>query len=258
MDNPFLDIKKGTFTKTFKNRKPKYRHLKDLHQFSHYIVEHPEDFSKLTVKRARFYKNLIEREHAVPTDGCGGNLPVYQFEDFLKQSYKLTKENVADYFLDKKISSREVQIWVDTYLKRVIVVFTGTYWSLDWLNNYELVKGRYTKTQRFKRAKKVLDEALNKYQGYKFTMVSHSQSGMISHLLNSDKIFEVITYNPAWLPLQKQGYNEYIVKTTADPVSVAVLPNDKTLIFNTKSYNPLYNHSPDALKNLKWNQLVGR
>ena len=30
------------------------------------------------------------------------------------------------------------------------------------------------------------------------------------------------------------------------------------LIFNTNSYNPLYNHSPDALKKLKWNQLVGK
>jgi hypothetical protein len=251
MDNPFQNIKKGAFTTTFKNRKSKYRHLKDLHQFSHYIVEHPEDFSKLTVKRARFYKNLIERT-------SGGNLPVWQFQEFIKNSYKLQKENVADYFLDKSISSREIQIWVDTYLKRVIVVFTGTYWSLDWLNNYQLIKGKYSQTQRFKRAKKVLDEALDKYKGYKFTMVSHSQSGMISHLLNSDKIFEVITYNPALLPLQKVKDNEYIVKTSADPVSVGVPKDAKTLIFNTGSMNPLYNHSPDALSKLKWNQLVGR
>ena len=121
-----------------------------------------------------------------------------------------------------------------------------------------MVKGRYMRTSRFKRAKKVLDEALNKYQGYKFTMVSHSQGGMISHLLDSDKIFEVITYNPAFLPLQKQKDNEYIVKTSGDPVSVLVPKNSKNLIFNTNSYNPLYNHSPDALKKLKWNQLVGK
>ena len=249
--NPYENIEHGTFTKTFKNRKSQHRHLRDLHQFTNYILDHPEEFSKLTVKRARFYKNLIEKER-------GGNLPVYQFEDFIKQSYKLTKENVADYFLDKSIYTNEVQIWTDTYLKRVIVVFTGTYYSLDWLNNLEMVKGRYMRTSRFKRAKKVLDEALNKYQGYKFTMVSHSQGGMISHLLDSDKIFEVITYNPAFLPLQKQKDNEYIVKTSGDPVSVLVPKNSKNLIFNTNSYNPLYNHSPDALKKLKWNQLVGK
>jgi len=254
MDNPFLDIKKGAFTKTFKNRKTKYRHLTDLHQFSHYIVEHPEEFTKLTVKRARFYKNLIERTSA-------GNLPVWQFQEFIKNSYKLQKENVADYYLDKSISSREIQVYVDKEQKRIIVVFTGTYWSLDWLNNYQLIKGKYSQTTRFKNAKKVLNEALDKYEGYKFSLVSHSQSGQITHLLDSNKIFEIISYNPAWLPLQKQGKNEYIVKTTADPVSVAVLPNDKTLIFNTGSMNPLYNHSPDALDKLDklpWIKLVGR
>jgi len=251
MDNPFQHIKKGAFTTTFKNRKSKYRHLTDLHQFSHYIVEHPEEFSKLTVKRARFYKNLIERT-------SGGNLPVWQFQEFIKNSYKLQKENVADYYLDKKISSREVQIWVDKELKRVIVVFTGTYYSLDWLNNIELVKGRYAKTSRFKNAKKVLDEALDKYEGFKFSMVSHSQSGMISHLLDSNKIYEIITYNPAWLPLQTVKDNEYIVKTSGDPVSIAVPKNEKNLIFNTGSFNPLYNHSPDALSKLPWTKLVGR
>ena len=251
MDNPFSHIHQGTFTKTFKNRRPQHRHLKNLHEFSHYILNNPEEFSNLTVKRARFYKNLIEKEN-------GGNLPVYQFEDFIKNSYKLQKENIADYFLDKKISSREVQVWVDIKLKRVIIVFTGTYHTLDWLNNIEIVKGRYTTTKRFKHAKKILDEALDKYEGFKFTLVSHSQSGYITHLLDSDKIFEVITYNPAWLPLQPVKDNEYIVKTSGDPVSVAVPKNSKNLIFNTNSFNPLYNHSPDALKLLKWNQLVGR
>ena len=251
MNNPFLDIKKGAFTTTFKNRKTQYRHLKDLHQFSHYIADNPEEFSKLTVKRARFYKNLIERER-------GGSLPVWQLQDFIKNSYKLNKDNVSDYYIDKKISSREVQIYVDKEQKRVIVVFTGTYWSLDWLNNYELVKGRYIKTSRFNRAKKILDKALEKYDGYKFTMISHSQSGMISHLLDSDKIYEIITYNPAWLPFQTVKDNEYIVKTSGDPVSVAVPKNDKNLIFNTGSWNPLYNHSPDALSKLKWSQLIGR
>jgi hypothetical protein len=251
MDSVYSHIHHGTFTKTFKNRRPQHRHLKDLHEFSHYILNNPEEFSNLTVKRARFYKNLIEKEK-------GGNLPIYQFEDFIKQSYKLSKENVADYFLDKKISSREVQVWVDEEKKRVIVVFTGTYHTLDWLNNIELVKGRYTRTKRFKHAKKILDEALNKYKGFKFTMVSHSQSGMITHLLDSDKIFEVITYNPAWLPLQAVKDNEYILKTSGDPVSVAVPKNPKNLIFNTNSINPLYNHSPDALSKLHWNQLVGR
>lgn len=251
MDNPFENIKKGAFSATFKNRRPQHRHLKDLHEFSHYILNNPEEFSNLTVKRARFYKNLIEKEK-------GGDLPVWQFQDFIKQSYKLSKENVADYFLNKNISTREVQVWVDEEKKRVIIVFTGTYHTLDWLNNYELIKGKYTRTKRFKHAKKILDEALDKYKGFKFTLVSHSQSGQITHLLDSDKIFEVISYNPAFLPFQKQNDNEYIVKTSGDPVSVAVPKDAKNLIFNTNSINPLYNHSPDALKRLPWNQLVGR
>jgi hypothetical protein len=51
---------RGKFTQQFKNRKKEYRHIKSLKAYSHYILRNPKTFNKITVKRARFYKNLLE------------------------------------------------------------------------------------------------------------------------------------------------------------------------------------------------------
>lgn len=51
----------GNFTRQFKNRKKEYRNIKSLKAYSHYIIRNPNSFNKITLKRARFYKNLIER-----------------------------------------------------------------------------------------------------------------------------------------------------------------------------------------------------
>jgi len=92
---------------------------------------------------------------------------------------------------------------------------------------------------------------------YSITLVSHSQSGMITHLLDDERVHEVLTYNPAWFPTTKQKENERIIKTRGDPVSIAVRKNPNNTVFSTNSYNPIYNHLPEALDFLPKNQILG-
>jgi hypothetical protein len=93
---------------------------------------------------------------------------------------------------------------------------------------------------------------------FKVTLVSHSQSGMITFLLDDGRVHEVLTYNPARFPFQKQKDNEYIVKTSADPVSIAVRPNEKNTIIKSKTSNPLREHSTLPLEELDQNMMIGK
>lgn len=59
----FDDIKWGSFTeqfKRFKQQHPKSK-VEDLEDFARMIISNPEDYAKRTIKRARFYKNVLER-----------------------------------------------------------------------------------------------------------------------------------------------------------------------------------------------------
>jgi hypothetical protein len=53
----FNNIKWGSFTKQFQNRKNK--NLMSLKSFSNFILKHPKKFNKKTLKRANFYKHVI-------------------------------------------------------------------------------------------------------------------------------------------------------------------------------------------------------
>jgi hypothetical protein len=156
------------------------------------------------------------------------------------------------------MSSHEVQVWVNYDTKHCVIVFTGTHSASDWLNNAKMGVGLYQTTERFKYAKAVFEEAVEKFKNYKITLVGHSQAGMIVHLLDDPRVHEVLSYNPAWFPTTKQHSNEYIVKAKGDPVSIAVRANPKNTIFNTYSFNPLYNHSTDALDRLPPEKLIGK
>ena len=248
-DSPYEHIKHGTFTRDFNKRPKSLHHLKDLHEFANYILHHIDEFSTRTVKRARFYKNLI--------DPKGGSLQVKLFKEMIENSYRHDKTQIGRFNI-QPISNREVQVWVDFYSRHVVIVFTGTYSALDWLNNYEMAKGNYQKTRRFKSAQRIFEETLSQFPDFKITLVSHSQSGMITHLLDDGRVHEVLAYNPAWFPTTQQKSNEFIVKSSADPVSIMVRPNEKNTIIESKTSNPLREHSTVPLGELDQKKLIGK
>ena len=60
----FEDMKWGSFTKQFhayKSQHPKSR-VKDLHAFAKLVLKSPKDFKPTTLKRARFYLNVLEKK----------------------------------------------------------------------------------------------------------------------------------------------------------------------------------------------------
>ena len=248
-ESPFDNINWGSFTKQFENRPEHLRHLHDLHSYAKFILDNPKDFNTRTERRARFYLNMI--------DPKGGKLQVKLIKELIDNSYQHNKTQIGQFNL-QPMSSREVQVWVDYHTKHVIIVFTGTYSTLDWLNNYEMAKGNYQNTSRFKRARSIFEQAVSQFSGFKIALLGHSQAGMIIHLLDDPRIHEAIGYNPAYFPTTKQKNNEYIVKTKGDPVSIFVRPNERNTIFSTKSSNPLYNHSTLPLEELPPKKEIGK
>jgi hypothetical protein len=58
----FTNVKWGTFSAQFKdyNTKHKTGKKKSLKSFANYVLKHPSRFHSKSVKRARFYNNLIK------------------------------------------------------------------------------------------------------------------------------------------------------------------------------------------------------
>ena len=65
--------------------------------------------------------------------------------------------------------------------------------------------------------------AMKKYQGYKFELLGHSQSGVIVNNLCSDKVRNCISLNPAYKNASLKN-NEYIIRSTGDVVSKLTVP----------------------------------
>jgi pimeloyl-ACP methyl ester carboxylesterase len=88
----------------------------------------------------------------------------------------------------------------------IIINFIGTYTLFDWSNNYSYVIGKYKDTKRFKRAMEAFLKITDDYPNYKVVLVGHSQSAVITNLLNRDfpnRIYEVINLNGAKISRNK-------------------------------------------------------
>ena len=88
--------------------------------------------------------------------------------------------------------------------------------GIDWSNNivYAGSSSAYKLTSRYKRAKAVQDAVHKKYKNYEVNTVSHSQGGIISHLLGGESK-NSITLNPAY-KYENIGVNKYIIRSSAD------------------------------------------
>ena len=86
----------------------------------------------------------------------GGSLKPHEVKDFLQASYERDAPmNIDGYVLDEKLSN---------------------------LLTLTLDPG-YKLTPRYRTAVKMYQDAMNKYQGYKFELVGHSQSAIIVNKL---------------------------------------------------------------------------
>jgi hypothetical protein len=251
--NPYEEFVHGSFTKTFKNRR--LRHLKTLKEFAHYIVHHPTEFSKLTLKRARFYVNLIEHSK-------GGAIHSEDLQKLLHSSYNPMMGDVHGYTLDTDLSNDTGKVYSKD--GQTYIIHKGTQGASDWLNNLALAysPSLYKMTSRYKKGKELQEKALQKYSGNKIDVLGHSQGSALSELISKGdkRVNNVITYNrPVLLRdlFQNPDHNLYDVRTSADIVS-ALLPfqrGTRTTTISSPTWNALEEHKTPALNRI--HQILG-
>jgi len=192
----------------------------------------------------------------------GGSLPVKTIYKSIKNGYSYPKiEDLDDGFVfSKNGSDKEIQLYVNEKEKRIIINFIGTYTLFDWSNNYSYVIGKYKDTKRFKRAMEAFLKITDDYPNYKVVLVGHSQSAVITNLLNRDfpnRIYEVINLNGANLG-ENERDNEYNIRSKMDLVSLLHKPTSRDIIIDNKTNNILTEHKPDILKRLEQNREIGK
>jgi len=82
------DIKWGSFTnqyKVWKIRHPEYTHINSLDDFARMILEAPQAFKPITLKRARFYLNVLKPQHRPQDLDLEGSGLVDDFVEFLRK-----------------------------------------------------------------------------------------------------------------------------------------------------------------------------
>jgi hypothetical protein len=192
----------------------------------------------------------------------GGSLPVKIIYKSIKNGYSYPQiENLDDGFVFSKYGSdKEIQLYVNEKEKRIIINFIGTYTLFDWSNNYSYVLGKYKETKRFKRARDAFIKITDDYQNYKVILVGHSQSAVITNILNQEfpnRIYEVINLNGANLG-ETERDNEYNIRSKMDLVSLLHKPTKRDIIIDNKTNNILTEHKPNVLERLEQNRKIGR
>ena len=202
----------------------------------------------------------------------GGSLKVYEVKAFLNASYEPGAPiKLFDYRLDEKLSNLYGKVYVNEKMKKVVVVHRGTVEAIDWGNNatYVLSSTAYKLTPRFQTEYNMQRQAHKKYSGYQFETLGHSQGGLLAHKLG-EKSLSRIELNPAYKG-ETQGKNEYIIRSSIDPVSALKAPKNymnsylypqwnkkHNITIKAKTSNPLVEHSVDILNRLPQNQQIGR
>ena len=206
----------------------------------------------------------------------GGSLKPQEVKDFLKASYeKDAPMNIDGYVLDEKISNLYGKVYVNHESEKVVLAFRGTGMEAlgtDWINNliFAISQPGYKLTPRYRTAVKMYQDAMNKYQGYKFELLGHSQSGIIVNNLCSNKVRNCISLNPAYKNATLKN-NEYVIRSKGDVVSKLTEPkklinsvlypkwSKKHMItIDDKTGNPITEHKMGILDRLNPNMVIGR
>jgi hypothetical protein len=202
-------------------------------------------------------KNLPKFE---PKEGTG--LPAGDIKVLLDKSYEKKPSDYDNYKVDKKLSGQRVQVYFNPEINKAVVVHRGTASIQDWGTNLAMSFGH--KGKRFNHAKKIQDQAEEKYGKDNIITMGHSQGGRWAELLGRDTN-EVITLNKPTLPIDlikgdKVPENQTDVKTGKDPVSIFRVfqgGNEIEHITSPMLANPILEHSVEVLDRIPHEQIIG-
>ena len=144
----------------------------------------------------------------------------------------------------------------------------GTKGLADWGNNLAYTVGAYNLTDRYKKGKKIQEDAEKKYGKQNISTIGHSQGAVLSRKLGS-KSKEIINVNPAYLG-EKPQKNEYNIRSTGDVVSQLYKPiaTARSILYpkysakhdisiDSQSFNPIVEHNAKILDRLDAQQEIG-
>ena len=214
---------------------------------------------------------ILERvSHALNGAGrTGGKVNVKNIQKFVNASYKKdADEYIDDYMLDKSLSNDTAKTYYNPKLGHAVIIHRGTSGAKDWLNNAAYAIGAYKSTNRYKTGKQIQDAVEKKYGAKNVSTLGHSQGSVLSRELGKNSK-EIINLNPAYRG-EKQGKNEYNIRSSSDVVSGLLAPinkvkkylkpeDDKNITIQAENpLNVLKEHSPEILNRLDQEREIGR
>lgn len=190
------------------------------------------------------------------TKGSGMNAST--LKSFLSGSYSKKKDqqhNIEGYVRDDSLSGQRATVYHNPNTGHAVVTHKGTQSIQDWGTNAMSAIGLVSKTKRYKHAKKIQDEAAEKYGNQNILTTGHSLGAKIAETVGQ-KSAEVITYNkPTTLENigKKISHKQTDIRTHNDPVSFLSgmqkrQGNIKTI--DSSTWSPLKAHATDQLEKL--------
>jgi len=184
--------------------------------------------------------------------------PNLSLHDALKNSYKPLHDSKRmmlnrGYYLDKKLSNHNEQIYWKPTEKKLLMTIAGTHNIRDWGTDVYLALGKIKDTNRYKESDSILKQAKQKYNPKNTTVAGHSLGGTIAGYITSkaggDK---AITLDAGYTIGQKTRSNTDAYRSKGDIVSLlgSGTTRMKTLQ-NQPSQNPLRAHDINNIKNEK-------
>lgn len=186
----------------------------------------------------------------------GGKIISKYLKSVLKNSYnKKPKEEKIDnnLIMDKDLSGRRVQTYIDNNTGEVYFTIRGTQGMRDILTDIKLFftpTSKLKNLKRFKYADEMLKKVEQKYGKENINVIGHSLGSKIAEIIGDENHKNIITYNKPVLPFEKiiDKKNQIDIKTSRDPISLLDKPDENDIVLQSKSLNPVYEHSLQALE----------
>jgi hypothetical protein len=181
-----------------------------------------------------------------------------------QNSYSDNQAHEIDGFIrDDELSGKRAQVYYNPATGEAHVIHRGTQGIVDWKNNIAYGLNNYESTDRYKHAKKIQEQAENKYRPENINTIGHSQGAMVANKLGKNTKNIIAVDRPVNLRdlLTKTSGHTTDVRTKNDLVSY-LMPyqmkgNKSNLItIPSETRDPLFEHSTDRLNKLG-DQLIG-
>lgn len=189
----------------------------------------------------------------------GGSLTADETRKFIKAGYDKKKNKDLDgYQVDKSLSGKRTKVYFNPETNKSVIVHRGTDSIQDVGTDAALMLGYRGK--RFEHAKKMQRKAEKKYGTENMHTLGHSLGGLVAEEVGG-KSRNVITLNKAispWEISRKNDENQTDIRTRNDPVSMLNKYSDnRAHLIDSKSANPLAEHSSDTLSRVNPNVVFG-